>query len=81
MLRVYIHENADVVAAQRFWQDVTGARPEQFRSPTLKHHNPKTPRKNTGEDYHGCLRIDVRLSAALYRRIEGWVSASHGPDA
>jgi AcrR family transcriptional regulator len=74
-LRIYIHENADAAAAQRFWQDVTGARPEQFRSPTLKHHNPKTRRKNTGEGYHGCLRIDVLLSSTLYRQIEGWVSA------
>jgi hypothetical protein len=29
-------------------------------------------RKNTGENYHGCLRIDVRRSSSLYRRIEGW---------
>lgn len=78
ILRVYIHENADAAAAQRFWLDVTGARPEQFRSPTLKHHNPKTRRKNTGDNYHGCLRIDVRRSAVLYRRIEGWVSAITG---
>ncbi|HEY7260939.1 MAG TPA: hypothetical protein VH589_05570 [Trebonia sp.] len=27
------------------------------------------------EGYHGCLRIDVRQSAHLYRRIEGWMSA------
>ena len=78
ILRVYIHENADAEAAQRFWLNVTGADPEQFRSPTLKRHNPKTRRKNTGEDYHGCLRIDVRRSAALYRKIEGWVSAITG---
>jgi AcrR family transcriptional regulator len=78
VLRIYIHENADAVAAQRFWMDVTGARPEQFRSPTLKHHHPKTRRTNTGADYHGCLRIDVRLSATLYRKIEGWVSAITG---
>jgi hypothetical protein len=41
-----------------------------------KHHNPKTVRKNTGEEYHGCLAIRVRQSAGLYRRIEGWVSAA-----
>jgi hypothetical protein len=43
---------------------------------TLKHHNPKTARKNVGEDYHGRLRIDVRSSADLYRRIEGRAAAS-----
>ena len=60
--RVYIHESADVAAAQRFWQDLTGLPPGQFRRPTLKRHNPKTVRMNTGDDYRGCLVIDVRRS-------------------
>ena len=38
-------------------------------------HNPATLRMNTGEDYHGCLRIDVRRSCDLYGRIEGWAAA------
>ncbi len=76
MLRVYIHENADPEAAQRFWLAVTGTKPEQFRSPVLKRHNQKTIRTNVGEDYHGCLNVDVRRSAALYRRVEGWASAA-----
>jgi hypothetical protein len=46
--RVYIHETADVVGAQRFWLDLTGLKPEQFRRPVLKHHNPKTVRKIGG---------------------------------
>jgi predicted transcriptional regulator len=74
--RVYVHESADVAAAQRFWLDVTRAHPAQFRSPTLKRHNPRTVRKNTGDDYHGCLRIDVRRSSGLYRQIEGWAAAA-----
>jgi Homeodomain-like domain-containing protein len=73
--RVYIHENADVEAAQRFWLDVTGATADQFATPALKHHNPVTVRKNIEETYHGCLRIDVKRSADLYRRIEGWSAA------
>jgi len=64
-----------VDSAQRFWLEVTGAPPGQFRRPTLKRHNPKTVRKNTGENYHGCLRIDVQRSSALYRKIEGWAAA------
>lgn len=76
IFRVYIHESADVQAAQQFWMDVTNAPAGQFRKPTLKKHNPKTVRKNTGDDYHGCLRIDVRRSGGLYRRIEGWAAAA-----
>jgi hypothetical protein len=70
--RIYIHESADVASAQRFWLDATGASPGQFRTPTLKRHNPKTVRKNVGEGYYGCLRVDVRRSSDLYHTIEGW---------
>ena len=74
--RVHIHETADVAGAQAFWREVTGLPVDQFRRPTLKHHNPKTVRKNTGEDYHGCLIISVRRSTELYRRIQGWAAAA-----
>jgi transcriptional regulator with XRE-family HTH domain len=73
--RVHIHETADVSAAEEFWLEVTGAEPAQFQRTTLKRHNPRTVRKNVGADYHGCLRLEVKLSAGLYRRIEGWVRA------
>lgn len=82
--RVHIHESADVAGAQRFWQEVTGLPASIFRQPTLKRHNPKTIRKNTGADYHGCLVINVRRSSGLYRQIEGWASAAtaaHPPDS
>jgi hypothetical protein len=74
IFRVCIHESADVGSAQRFWLEVTGASPDQFRRPTLKRHNPKTVRKNVGEGYYGCLRIDVRRSGGLYRTIEAWAA-------
>jgi hypothetical protein len=73
--RICIHENADAEAAQRFWLEITGARRDQFLTPTLKRHNPKTVRKNTAVDYHGCLRIDVNRSSGLYRQIDGWAGA------
>ena len=74
--RVSIHESADADAAGRYWLKVTGADPAQFNRPTLKRHNPKTVRRNIGDDYHGCLRIDVHQGAGLYRRIEGSVRAA-----
>jgi transposase len=76
--RVYIHESADVERAAHFWLEVTGAELAQFHAPTLKRHNPKTVRWNTGDEYHGCLRIDVQRGADLYRRIEGWARAALG---
>ncbi len=70
--RVYIHESADVDAAQRYWLRLTDADPAEFRRPVLKRHRPATKRSNIGESYRGCLRIDVRCSTDLFRKIEGW---------
>ena len=68
---VSIHESADVAAAGRFWRSVVGE-DSHFRKAVLKRHNPKTVRKNTGDDYHGCLVVYVRRSTELYRQIAGW---------
>jgi transcriptional regulator with XRE-family HTH domain len=76
--QLQIHETADVASAERFWLALTGARPEQFRRTYVKKHNPETTRKNTSDGYHGCLRVDVRRSCMLYRKIEGWASAVTG---
>ena len=75
IFRVHIHECSDVGAAEQYWLGLTGADPSQFRTTALKKHNPKTVRKNTGDNYRGCLQIDVRTSVDLYRQIEGWARA------
>jgi hypothetical protein len=76
VFKVHIHESADLEAAQRFWEEVTCAPSDLFGKPTLKHHNPKTNRGNTGTAYHGCLRIEVRRSGELYRKIGGWAAGA-----
>jgi hypothetical protein len=73
--QLQIHETADMASAERFWLALTRAQPEQFRKTSLKRHNPETTRKNTSDNYYGCLRVDVMRSCVLYRKIEGWVSA------
>ena len=74
--RVYIHESADIPAAERFWLEVADADLTQFRRSIVKRHNPKTVRKNIGENYHGCLVVDMPRSADLYQKIEGWACAA-----
>lgn len=69
--RVSIHESADVTAAEAYWRSVIGLPETTFRRATLKRHNPKTVRKQTGDDYHGCLAIQVRGSSGLYRLVDG----------
>ncbi|MER6570330.1 hypothetical protein ABT288_30110 [Streptomyces sp. NPDC001093] len=68
---VMIHENADVAGAEQYWADLVDADVSAFNKTTLKKHNPKTVRKNTGDNYRGCLVIKVLKGADLYRRIEG----------
>ncbi|WP_086694656.1 hypothetical protein [Streptomyces recifensis] len=68
---VMIHETADVPGAERFWAEVVDADRAAFNKTSLKKHNPKTVRRNTGDSYRGCLVIKVLKSADLYRRIEG----------
>lgn len=70
--RVMIHMTADVEGAKRYWADLVGVDVSTFQKTTIKKHNPKTVRKNVGENYRGCLVIRVSQCAELYRRIEGW---------
>ncbi len=72
---VHIHESADVQAAIHYWASVTGAMPAQFARPVLKRHTPRTSRPSDNTDYHGCLKVTVAKSSALYREISGW---AHG---
>lgn len=70
--RVMIHESADVEAAERYWTELVKIDIHALQKTTLKKHNPKTVRKNVGDNYRGCLVVRVSRSADLYRRIEGW---------
>lgn len=72
--RLMIHESADVEAAENYWADLVQVGRDTFGKTTLKRHNPKTVRKNVGDDYRGCLVLTLRQSADLYRRVEGWWS-------
>ncbi|MDJ1136560.1 hypothetical protein [Streptomyces iconiensis] len=69
---VMIHESADVEAAENYWADLAGVPRSALMKTVLKKHNPKTARKNVGDDYRGCLTVRVLQGAELYRRIEGW---------
>jgi hypothetical protein len=69
--RVDIHESADVGEAESYWANIVGVPSETFARATLKRHNPKHVRKNTGEHYRGCLVIRARQSVTAYWRMGG----------
>jgi hypothetical protein len=73
VVRIQIHETADLAAAEEYWRHVLGLPHLEFANASLKRHKPLTNRKNRGDDYHGCVSIYVRNGAELLQQIEGWV--------
>ena len=72
IFRLHIHQSADAAEQSRSGREVVGAPEIQFGTCTIKTHNPRTVRKNVGAEYHGCLLVYVRNSAALNLQIAGW---------
>ena len=70
---LYIHENAEVEVNKVFWAKILNLSTEAFSRVRLKKNKGRNFRKNTGNDYHGVLRIVVRRSANMNRKIMGWV--------
>ncbi len=72
---IYIHENHkhDIEKVKTFWSDATGFSIGRFDKIYYKKHKVKVYRKNIEENYHGLLRIRIRKSSALNRRITGWI--------
>jgi hypothetical protein len=69
--RLSIHESADHERALDWWVERLGLPRERFQRTTLKRHASMTNRRNTGDDYHGCLAVDAPKGRELYWRIEG----------
>ncbi len=67
---IYIHRTADLNKVKAFWEALLETKIEKIY---FKDHQPRTNRKNIGDDYRGLLRIDVQKSTDLNRRIKGWI--------
>lgn len=72
---IYIHENSknSTESVKKYWVDITGFKKDDFLQVYLKKSNIKTLRKNIGDSYFGVLRIRVKASSVLQRKIAGWV--------
>ncbi len=66
---IYIHTTGNVERAKNFWGELLNTPIEKVY---FKKGNPKTTRKNTQDNYYGLLRIEVRNSTDLNRKIKGW---------
>lgn len=66
---LYIHQTGDIERAKKFWGNLLDTTIEKVY---FKTHTPKTKYKNTQDNYFGLLRIEVRRSTDLNRKIKGW---------
>ena len=72
---IYIHESCrnKMDRVINYWAKQTGFSANRFNHVYFKKNKIKTKRKNIGENYYGLLRITVKNSSGLNRKISGWV--------
>ncbi|MDO8608941.1 MAG: helix-turn-helix domain-containing protein [bacterium] len=73
--QIYIHENykLNTESIKSYWQQITGFSASKFDKIYFKKNNLNTKRKNTGNNYYGLLRVNVKRSTNLNRKISGWI--------
>lgn len=73
---IYIHKNYRYKLNQviNYWSDCTGFPKDNFSRIYFKKNKVNTKRKNIGENYYGLLRIGVKSSSILQRKIDGWIN-------
>lgn len=73
--RIFLHESSrhrlDIV--RKFWSDATGFSLCNFQKVSWKKNKVRTKRTNIGENYFGLLRVTVKKSGNLNRKIQGWI--------
>ncbi len=74
---LYIHENADIIAARVFWVELLEIKESELKT-YLKKHKPATNRHYNNRPYYGTLRLLVKRSAALGHRVTGWIHTIAG---
>lgn len=76
---IYIHENYKqrIPEVIGHWADKTGFSKDNFKNIYFKRNKGNTKRKNVGNNYYGMLKIKVRQSSELVRRISGWTEGIH----
>lgn len=72
---IYIHESHKNRLKEiiKFWVGITGFSAVKFDKIYFKKNILSTKRRNIGDNYHGLLRIIVRKSTNLNRKIQGWI--------
>lgn len=74
IFNIFLHQSHKDRAEEvrDYWAKITGFSKDNFSTIYWKKNNLKTNRKNIKEKYHGVLKIKVRESSSLVRRVAGW---------
>jgi len=72
---IYSHENMKEKekAMKDYWSNLADYPVDSFQRVRYKEDKKKIYRKNQGKHYHGLLRISVKKSTDLNRKIAGWI--------
>lgn len=72
---IYIHEShkATIDLVIKKWSDILHVPRSFFKHIYFKKNKIQTKRKNTGVLYIGLLRVNIRASSDLNRKITGWI--------
>lgn len=75
IFNVVLHENNKhrLEEVNNYWLKHTGFPKINFGNIYFKKNIVKTKRKNIGENYFGLLRVLVKESSTLNRKIQGWI--------
>lgn len=74
---IYLHESNrhEISKVIQYWSAHTGFAQNHFRHIYFKKNKINTKRKNIGSSYFGLLKIKVKSSSDLIRKISGWIKA------
>ncbi len=74
LFNIFLHQShkTRLKEVRRYWSRITGFSINNFNIVYWKNNKLKTNRKNIKEKYYGVLKIKVRRSSGLVRKIAGW---------
>lgn len=74
IFNIFLHQSHRnrVEEVRAYWSEVTGFPKDSFATIYWKKNELKTNRRNVGEKYYGVVKIKVRESSNLVRKIASW---------
>jgi hypothetical protein len=74
-LELYIHTSSNAEKILKYWSKELACDEARFSVYFKQHKIKRSYRKNIGESYNGLVRVQVRRSTELNRKISGWIDA------